>query len=122
MDENTVLTWLSLSQRLKDLKAEEASLRRQLCSELFEGKEGEFKTQLKLGSVVVTGKSSVNRKIDQAVLNTIIDELSDEERMCIRYKPELELKSYRKLPENSLLHECITESPAMPTLDVEFLV
>jgi len=120
LNKETFLKWAKISADLKKIKAEEAALRKKLCSELFNNRTGEFKEVWEDDDIVVKGESKVTRNIDKVALLSMSSELTDEERECIKYTPELVLRPYRKLPEDSKLHEIITEKPAMPTLSLEF--
>lgn len=112
-------TWYKMSLELKRIKAEEAALRRELCEELFDGKVGEFRVKEEFDDYIVTAESKVTRKLDSPQLDSIWDQLSPAEQGAIIHKPSLVLRNYRKLPDHCLLHSCITESPAMPTLKLE---
>jgi hypothetical protein len=112
------MEWLALDQELKVLKAKEQMLRKELCEELFEGRVGEFKVDVDTDIYEVRATSKVNRKIDEQVYFSISEELSKEEKDCIKFKPSLDVRKWRKLPEDCILNEAIVESPAMPVLEV----
>lgn len=118
ISEERLVEWMKVSQKLKELKAEEQALRKELCSILFDNQSGEFKTSTETEHLVVVAESKVTRNIDATALTTMLSDLTDQERKAINYKPNLVLREYRKLPEDSKLHSVIIERPAMPTLDV----
>lgn len=112
------LKWLNMSDRLKALKKEEAALRRELCSDLFNGKQGNFKEVYNDKGVHVVATSKLTNNLDERVLQSLMGGLSDVEKACIKWKPSLVAAHYKVLPEDSILHEAVTAKPAMPTLSV----
>lgn len=113
---------LALQQELAKVKKQELELRKELCNELFEGRVGEFKKEFETDRYEVEAQSKVTHNIDKTAFAAIVDELSDEELECIRYKPELDIRKWRKLPEDAILHEVVTEKPATPTLKITLKV
>ena len=114
--------WKELATRLKSLKEEEADLRRDICAELIAGVEMKNGIATYKGNVEgydVTAKQSLSFSLDVAALGTIWDELSQAEQDCIELKPTLKIGPYKKLPEDSLLHEAVVSRLAMPTLKAE---
>lgn len=111
--------WYKLSLQVKELKAKEIKIRRELCAELFGGRVGEFTVKRDNPIYVLSAKSDVNRNIDETALLIMMDDLTDQERRCIKFSPKLVLGEYRKLDDDSKLHEVISESPAMPTLKID---
>ena len=111
--------WMQLSDTLKSVKEEEAKLRREICDSLFKGKVGEFREKAVIDGYTVVATSKVNRTVDKAVLTSLWEALSEDEKACIEFKPDLKLTNYRKLNDNDMLHEAITVKPGMPTLEVK---
>lgn len=119
--EKKIEEWLTLSNELKAIKEKEIKLRREICLELFEGKVGEFKHNADFGMFEVQAESKLNRKVDVVTINAMFEVLTDQEKSCLRFKPEINLTQYRKLPDDSQLHEAITETPSpTPVLKVTF--
>ncbi len=116
------LTWLDIQARLKELKATEMAARKFLCHSILQGKEGEFKEALELDGYEIVVNSRVSRKLDEGMLSALSDDLTDEDKNAIRYKPSIDLRAYRKLPDSSLIHEAVTVSPATPSLTVKKVV
>ena len=115
------LEWHILDANLKRLKKEEADLRRKLCADLFEGRQGNFKAIEEHDGIKVTATSKTTTKLDVEAYNQIHGELTQEDKNCVEFKPTLKKRDYNKLSEDSLLHEAIVEKPAMPTLKVEYI-
>jgi len=114
--------WFEISNLLKEARVKEAELRRELCAAII----GD--TQMENGRVTVKGTAyhldykasqALTYNIDKPVLESMWSSLSDIERASVVYKPSLSLTLYKKLPEDSLLHEAITTKLAMPTLTAE---
>lgn len=114
--------WLALRQQLQKVKDEELMLRKEICVELFDGATGEFKAKRETKNLIVEATSKVTRSLDEEALRSISDNLNDEERECLKYKASLDTRKWRKLPDDSLLHEAVVEKPATPTLVVEVKV
>jgi len=114
----------NLAASLKITKDQEAQLRIEI-TDMFKA-EG-YKTigthNLNFGGVDVKMVLKVNTKIDAEILEGIIEDLTDEELACIRYKPELKMKEYNALTieqneDDVYLDDAVTTSDAMPTLTV----
>jgi hypothetical protein len=111
--------WLTVSNQLKQLKDKEIKLRREICLELFEGKQGAFKHNQTFGILDVSAESKINRKIDLVTVNALYENLTNSEKACLRVKYELNMTQYKSLPEDSQLHEAVTETPSpTPVLKV----
>jgi len=115
--------WIVLQEKLKSIKKQEMDLRVEICSELaadkpvgthnFE-KDG-FKIKVKIGE---------NINIDDDAYFNLRQDFTDEEKECVRLKPNLKISEYKKLTQaegyvSGLLDECITVTPATPTLEVK---
>ena len=120
---NTKLsTWYEMSKLLKATKIREAELRRELCEEFIGN------TPMVNGRVTVKGHQehfefkavqALTYRVDQAALETLWNNLTDLEKAAIVYKPSLSLTAYKKLPEDCLIHEAVTSTLSMPTLQLE---
>ena len=118
--EDKLERWLTLANMLSKIKKEEVDLRREICLEFFQGRVGEFKHHDTIDMFEVEAQSKINRKVDPVTISAMWDDLSISEKACIRFKPELNLAQYRKLPEDSQLHEAVTETPSpTPVLKVK---
>jgi hypothetical protein len=108
--------WLSMSTRLKTLKAKEMKTRKELCNEIFQSRSGALKEKFELGDYSVVAEMGVSFKLDEAGLKAMWEELSEEETQAVAWKPALKLAAYKKLSADKLIHECVTSKPAAPTL------
>ena len=114
--------WKDMSVRLKKLKDDEAELRRDICAELVAGIEMKKGIATYKGNVEgfdITAKQALGYSLDIAALGVIWDSLSDLEIACIKMEPKIVIGNYKKLPEDSLLHEAVISKMAMPTLLAE---
>jgi len=115
------ITWQEMVTELKELKAKEMKARLMLCGFILGGEVGEFKDVTLLDGYKITTNSKVSRKLDEGVLSALMSDMTDTDKNAVRFKPSLDLRAYRKLPDDSLLHEAVTVSPATPTLKLEKL-
>lgn len=122
MSEKKYKKWLGLQQQLAKIKAEELMLRKEICADLFDGEQGEFKVNKETRNLIVVATSKVTRSLDNEALSTMMSDLSDEEKDCVKFKPSLDTRKWRKLPEDCLLNQAVIEKPATPTLTVEVKV
>jgi hypothetical protein len=123
-----IADWMELQDQLKRVKAEEMALRLAICQILSpDQNEGTFKYDVEGFPIKV--KKSFNYKVDKKTYELLKEAFNDKEKDCIRLNPEVALKEYKKLmqiieqDENNeididRLQECITITPATPTLTV----
>lgn len=112
--------WLQAAADLKRMKGEELALRLEICKDVLgdklEGTQNEFADNHRFK---ITATAKLNRTIDRSVLETIWEDLTDEERQCIDYKPSLVLGNYRQIEEEGgKLIDAVTVKPATPTLKI----
>jgi hypothetical protein len=116
--ENKYEQWIELSEMLSRIKKEELELRLEICEGIFNGRVGEFKEKVEVEDFLVEATSKTNRTVDEVVLQNMWKELNEVEQAAIKFKPSIDLRRYRMIPDDSLLHEAITEKPATPTLSI----
>jgi len=118
-----LLEWSEISELLKELKTKEAALRRELCSDIINHAgmvNGRVKVQQNYPDFRAAAGQALSYKVDDKALQVIWENLNEAEKLAIKYKPSLSLAIYKKLPSDSILHDAVTTSLAMPTLKVEF--
>lgn len=109
--------WHDIKMQLTELQGHERTLRVKIAEAVLDGKKEGSKTEEIEGyKVTATGVLSYN--IDKDELAIIEDDLNDEERECLRYKPELILKDYRAL-RGSQLAKVVTVREGIPQLKVK---
>lgn len=111
--------WQTVSLALKELKDQEGLLRRELCEELFAQNVGKKKAVFEADGYRVTATPKSSVKFDEDVLQSLYVDFNDVEKATIKFKASLVKAKYDKLPEDSMVHECLTEKPGMPTLKLE---
>lgn len=122
MDINASLQkWYKLHLQLKKIKTEEAAARREICSGFLKDDIPPITKKVQTELYNVEAKFNVSHKFDEPVLNQIWPELDDNEKNAVKFKPSVVISVYKKLPEDSLLHEAVTITPSMPTLKLEEL-
>lgn len=112
---NKLELWKTKSDLLKILKVEEMELRKEICSEISTA-IGTTRSEF-LGKTVKSVQK-LSLSIDEAALGTIWEMLPPEEKACIRLKPTLKAGPYKKLEENSILHEAVISKLGAPTLEI----
>lgn len=118
MDKSKVLEWMKLAADLKNLKAKEMELRKELCEEVLGDKvKGTDHLIVEGLDLAATGK--VNTTLDPEMLQSIWNDLSQKERDCIVHKPSLVAKNYKDLDGTSTLHQAVTTKPGAPSLKVK---
>lgn len=117
--EKKIEEWLTVSNGLKALKEKELKLRREVALEMAKGSTGEFKVHAEYELFDIQAEFKMNRKVDAITIHAMFEGLNDHEKACIKFDPKLNLSQYRKLPDDSMLHEAVTETPSpTPVLKV----
>jgi hypothetical protein len=120
MDTNILLSeYLAVKKGLDHYKKTEAELRIQLLERCF-GKDAPIGTSnTTIGNFVIKGVFTNNYKLDEEEFDDRKDDMSDAELMCVKLKPMLVMGNYNKLESTPILDECITVSPAMPSIAIK---
>lgn len=104
----------SKHDRYKKLEAE---LRVKLLSFLFPSAvEGTYNTFI--DNIKIKGKFGLNINLNQKAYNELSTQMSDEELECITLKPTLSVAKYKQVVNKEILEQCISISPAMPTIEI----
>lgn len=115
--------WLELSNKLKKTKADELKMRKELCADIFGMTPAPAKKKFVTESgYEVKAESNVNHKLDKDVVNQLFKDFTDADKNALKFIPDLVMKFYKTLPEDSILHEAVTVNPSTPTLKVEKIV
>lgn len=120
MDLHTYERWKELSKMLKKIKAEESKLRKELVAQ-FKGADadavGTFNVEVFGDEVKIVQRDTL--KLDVALLKTLWQELTEEEKQCIEHAPKLLRKEYEKLPTgNTLSMEVVARTLSAPSVTV----
>jgi hypothetical protein len=110
--------WMAAYETLQQAKADELRLRNAICdthlTEKLEGTETTIYGNLK---IAVTAR--LHRTIDRPVLDSIWEDLSEEEKAAVDFKPNLKLTQYKQLEANgSLITEAVTVKPGQASLKI----
>ncbi len=114
-----VTEWVKQSTQLKELKESEMRLRKEICAHMFGDRKGKFNVEELIGNFKLKASSNIDAKLDEDMLDAMYDDLNDQEKACIRYKPSLKAAEVKLLPEDSDIFTCITVKPAAPTLEIK---
>lgn len=118
MSDNIYEDWLEASDKLKQAKADELALRNHII-DLHQGDtiEGARTDRFEGFKIVTTAK--LNRSIDVAVLDAIWEDLPDDQKECVDFKPSLKLSKYKEVEKaGGMLLQAITTKPAQASLKV----
>lgn len=117
---NVYEEWLAVSADLKRVKALELKLRNKICSEMLEEKLEGAVTELKIkGKFKVTATAKLNRSVDRSMLDALWDDLTEDEKECIDWKPSLKLGEYKKVEmSGGKLLDAVTVKPGQATLKI----
>lgn len=110
--------WSVWKDRLAMAKEKESELRKVICSKILRNKEKGTVNDI-LFDIPLKAVAKINRFVDREALRSIWRDLSKKEKACIKFKPELVEKEYKKLPKDSKLHSVIETKPGMPSLEVK---
>jgi hypothetical protein len=108
-----------LKNELAELKKMEMDLRLEVAEEISNNQSGVHKWEAETVKVKVT--NGLNYRLDKEILERNWDMMSQDERDCVRFKPELNLRDYKQMSDDvELLEEAITITPAAPVVDIKF--
>ena len=111
-----VEAWIEADKKLTEVKALEIFLRKQLAPIVLNGKlEGTVTGIIEGRELKAVAK--LNYRIDKNLYNEHRQELTAEDKLALRFKPELALGVYKKLPDTSILKDkLVTAKPGTPSL------
>ena len=110
-----------LQQQLKEVKAEETKLRKQLATNINLETLKIGANKIEIENLVIVATRKVSYSVDKDDLESTWESLSDEEKDAINWKPSLSLKLYKGLDDTEMLDECIEVKPAMPAITVNYI-
>jgi len=118
--------WIIAKQQLKEAKESELRCRADIYEEIAKTHSTILpygKQSLTIKHVEGSYKVIINVRnrftIDSKELKAIWPSLSTEEYKIFKFKPDLIMSEYEKIPEQSMVHTCIQQKPAMCTLKIE---
>ncbi len=135
---NQIQKWMHDSMQLKAYKKVELQGRKEICTEVFQGRTGKFTETLKQDGFKIKAYSNVDVKFDsddqcvmdlleqfndvgmkQAMFNAIgISDLIDAECDCVKVKIELSKTNLKLIPDDSFIYDMIIEREVTPTLEI----
>ena len=118
MEKEQLTKWKQLAATLKTIKAQEMELRKALAAEIMQGKFGTV--NLELHGYKVKCQQYERQKIDNEALLAIWSDLSEAEKACIKWVPEIVVSNYNAIARDAkkVLDSTITTVPNSPTLNV----
>jgi len=118
--EAKIKEWLILSGRLKNIKADEMELRKEIAEHILAGKIKGTKSST-FGAYTLTASAKLNNKLDKELLQTMWPDMSKEEKNCFKFDPKIVDKEYKNLDAKSDVHRCVESKPGTPTLKLKAL-
>lgn len=106
--------------KLKFWKAKELTIRNEILEEMA-GPKDEGAVSKTVDGLKITATYKMTRNVDEAVLDSIIDKLTDEELECVKFKPTVILKNYRKLEDEgkSKLLDAVILKPSQGSVSIK---
>jgi len=118
IDHTQISAWVGWKTRLTLAKTQEMKLRLEICQSMFGRKRGAFRVKESDDGYSVTAISKLKTKLDAEGLTFIWNDLTEDEKACVIYKPTLVSSALKNLGEDSALWSVITTEPATPALEV----
>lgn len=121
MERDKIERWQKLDKKLKEVKKEEMTLRKEIVAEIHEGSKKKGTKTVDIFGVVNYKIKAINKTkldLDKEAVNSAEGELDYAARKCLEYKPSLVKKELNKLPDDNILWNFIEEKPAAPGLEV----
>ena len=118
-----LLAWHELQALQKKLRVIEMDLRKEMTAHFFDvatAKEGTNTADIGNGWKV-RYKHGLDRKCDEAAFEAVFAKLPEgSKETLIKFKPEVNIKGYRALPEESrkIFEECLIIKPSSPALEL----
>ncbi len=117
--------WRKLARLLAKYKKSEFALRKDIAEATLKPDDfnalGNGKVTVEDGNTEYAIVRNTVLGVDKAVLEAIYQDLSDEEKAVIKYEPKLDLRKYRNLPEDSILHDAVVSRLAAPIIKLKVL-
>jgi hypothetical protein len=110
--------WLEANAKRKYYVELEKKLRLDIVEPLIESLPVGTHTFTTEDGYVIKPVKRVSVSFDKELLEFVTDELSDEEKDAIRWKPELDARKYKALDDHDVLDQAIIVKPAMPGLTI----
>lgn len=112
-----IAEWLALKEQINALNEKERAIRMKICEMVLDGKTEGSKTKV-VDDVKLSATAILTYSVDRGELDIYQDELTDDDRAALDYKPVIKKRQYRTLPDDSRLRQCVTITPGMPQLKV----
>jgi len=113
---------MAAKSKLDFWKKKELELRNEIL-ESMSGEKDEGVVTLDEKEFQIKATYVMNRVIIKDVFDSVYNKLSDEEKECIKFKPEVVLKNFRKLEDKgeSALLDAVTLKPGQGSIKIKYL-
>lgn len=110
-----------IQAQLRLIKEKEMALRLEIHDELNKGRNPGTYHDI-AGSYRIKSVLKYNYRLNKDDLEASWNEFTEEEQLAIKFTPTLSLSVYKRLDEHDELDNCLTVSPATPSISIEDLV
>lgn len=116
-----VKEWSDAQRELKEVKEREKELRLLVVKHVFQD-HGFGSDRKVFGDMAVKGKFGLRYQVDKKQWAKIEHKLSDRAKSCLSWSPRFKVSVYDTLTDKEckLIDKCITATPALPSIEVEY--
>ena len=118
VSKETLQLWQTQAELLARAKAQEMATRKIITTAILGGPNVAGTKHATLGYIEATASASETLKVTRDDVLPLVDELTEEEKACIVWKPSIIKKNYDKLPEDNNLKEIVSMTIGAPTLKI----
>lgn len=108
--------WKIEQKILKESKALEMKLRKEICTEIFENKQGKFKTEYK--DLKLESKVTIKLDEERWEIYKNSPDLDPNVLNAVKDKPTLVMSAMKNIDEDSKFWNLISEHPAAPAITI----
>ena len=114
-----LVEYREIQKQAKAIREKEVELRKKIASYLLKGK-GEGTHKFDFGDFEVKAVKKMNYSLDDDLLSTLWEDMSNEEREAVKFKPSLVIREYKQIEPESreTLDLCVVVKPGMPTISI----
>lgn len=112
-----ITKWQELKTQMEDIQNQERAIRKEITDFILEDKIEGSKT-IKFNGSKLTATAVLNYSIDKSALEVFYSQLTEADLASIEYKPSINASKFRKLSEQSLMHEIVSVKPGMSQLKI----
>ena len=116
--EEKVKQWIVLSSKLKSIKEDEMTLRKEIAEFILEGQE-KGTVHGEIGKYKLKAVAKQNKSVDKEGLRSVWKYLNQTEKDAFKFEVKVVESGFKKLQKDSKALEFITTKPGSPSLELE---